>query len=191
MGEAGAGYASHAEIRYTNCKVPASHLIHLEGQGFMLAQQRLGPGRIHHCMRWIGICERALDLMCSRAVARQVSSTEVLADKQTIQYWIAECRTEIDAARLLVLHTAYKIENEGSKAAKQEISSIKFYVAHVLQQVLDKAIQVHGALGMTDNLILSWWYRHERGARIYDGPDEVHKTVVAKAVLKQYYPSKS
>ncbi|SMD31944.1 Acyl-CoA dehydrogenase [Reichenbachiella faecimaris] len=186
MGEAGARYVSHAEVRYNNCKVPASHLIHEEGQGFMLAQQRLGPGRIHHCMRWIGICERALDLMCKRATKRKISSKEVLGDKQTIQNWIAESRTEIDAARLLVLHAAHKIEIHGSKAAKQEISSIKYYVAHVLQQVLDRAIQVHGAMGITDDLILSWWYRHERGARIYDGPDEVHKSVIARSVLKDY-----
>ncbi|MEP2024097.1 MAG: acyl-CoA dehydrogenase family protein [Reichenbachiella sp.] len=186
MGESGFGYMSHAEVKYNNCKVPVSNLIHEEGQGFMLAQQRLGPGRIHHCMRWIGICERALDLMCKRAVSRQVSRQEVLADKQTIQNWIAESRTEIDAARLLVLHAADKIEKQGSKAARVEISSIKYYVAQVLQQVLDRAIQVHGALGITDDLIISWWYRHERGARIYDGPDEVHKGVIAKSVLKNY-----
>lgn len=186
MGEAGSGYVSHAEIKYKDCKVPISNLIHEEGQGFMLAQQRLGPGRIHHCMRWIGICERALDLMCKRAVDRRLSSHEVLADKQTIQNWIAESRTEINAARLMVLHAADKIQQEGSKAARVEISSIKYYVANVLQQVLDRAIQVHGALGITDDLILSWWYRHERGARIYDGPDEVHKTVIAKSILKQY-----
>lgn len=186
MGEEGAGYVSHAEIKYTNCKVPISNLIHEEGQGFMLAQQRLGPGRIHHCMRWIGIAKRALDLMCKRAVSRRISSREVLGDKQTIQNWIAESRTEIDAARLMVLHAADKIEKYGSKAARVEISSIKYFVANVLQQVLDRAIQVHGALGITDDLILSWWYRHERGARIYDGPDEVHKSVIARAILKDY-----
>ncbi|WP_422359035.1 acyl-CoA dehydrogenase family protein [Reichenbachiella sp.] len=186
MGEEGAGYVSHAEIKYTNCKVPISNLIHKEGQGFMLAQQRLGPGRIHHCMRWIGIAERAFDMMCKRAVSRKISSQEVLSDKQTIQNWIAESRTEIDAARLMVLHAAAKIEKQGNKAARVEISSIKFYVANVLQQVLDRAIQVHGALGITDDLILSWWYRHERGARIYDGPDEVHKSVIARAILKDY-----
>lgn len=186
MGEEGAGYVSHAEIKYKNCKVPLSNLIHKEGQGFMLAQQRLGPGRIHHCMRWIGIAERALDLMCQRAISRKISSKEVLADKQTIQNWIAESRTEIHAARLMVLHAADKIEKHGSQAARVEISSIKYYVANVLQQVLDRAIQVHGALGITDDIILSWWYRHERGARIYDGPDEVHKSVIARAVLKEY-----
>ncbi|MEO9802146.1 MAG: acyl-CoA dehydrogenase family protein [Reichenbachiella sp.] len=186
MGEKGSGYISHAEIRYNNCRVPVHNLIHKQGEGFMLAQQRLGPGRIHHCMRWIGICERSLDLMCRRASERKISDEEVLGDKQTIQNWIAESRTEIDAARLLVLHTAHKIEKEGSKAARKEISSIKYYVANILQQVLDRTIQVHGALGITDDTILSWWYRHERGARIYDGPDEVHKTVVAKSVLKNY-----
>lgn len=191
MGDEGHGYVSHAEIRYNNCLVPVRNLIHKEGQGFMLAQQRLGPGRIHHCMRWIGICERALDLMCERAVTRKISSTEVLSDKQTIQNWIAESRTEIDAARLLVLHTAQKIEKEGSRTARQEISSIKYYVANIMQKVLDRAIQVHGAHGITDDTILSWWYRHERGARIYDGPDEVHKTVVAKSVLKNYQTNQS
>lgn len=186
MGDEGHGYMSHAEVAYRDCRVPVSHLIHEEGQGFMLAQQRLGPGRIHHCMRWIGICERSLDLMCKRALERQISSNEVLADKQTIQNWIAESRTEIDAARLLVLNTADKIESKGSKGARQEISSIKYYVANILQKVLDRAIQVHGALGITDDMVLSWWFRHERGARIYDGPDEVHKTVVARSVLKKY-----
>ncbi|MEO9967053.1 MAG: acyl-CoA dehydrogenase family protein [Reichenbachiella sp.] len=186
MGEEGHGYISHAEIKYDDCRVPLSHLIHEEGQGFMLAQQRLGPGRIHHCMRWIGICERALDLMCRRAVERKISETEALGHKQAIQHWIAESRTEIDAARLLVLDAAYKIENQGSKASRKEISSIKYYVANVLQQVLDRAIQVHGALGITDDTILAWWYRHERGARIYDGPDEVHKSVVARSELKKY-----
>ncbi|WP_420581722.1 acyl-CoA dehydrogenase family protein [Reichenbachiella sp.] len=186
MGEEGAGYVSHAEIKYTNCKVPMANLIHEEGQGFMLAQQRLGPGRIHHCMRWIGIAERALDLMCKRAAFRQISTREVLGDKQTIQNWIAESRTEINASRFMVLHAADKIEKHGSKASRVEISSIKYYVANVLQQVLDRAIQVHGALGITDDLILSWWYRHERGARIYDGPDEVHKSVIARSILKNY-----
>jgi len=186
MGDAGEGYLSHSEIEYTNCRVPASHLIGKEGSGFLLAQERLGPGRIHHCMRWIGICERAFQLMCKRAVERDMGDGTKLGQKQTIQNWIAESRAEINAARYMVLHAAYKMDLEGSKAAKNEISAIKFFVADILMKVLDRAIQTHGALGITDDTLLSFWYRHERGARIYDGPDEVHKSSLAKAVLKEY-----
>jgi len=186
MGDVGADYLSHGEVTFTNCKVPATNLIGEAGKGFALAQARLGPGRIHHCMRWIGICERAFDLMCKRAVTRKVSSEKFLADQQMIQFWIAESRAEINAARLMVLHTAYAMEKEGAKAVKNEISTIKFFVADVLMKVLDRAIQVHGALGITDDTLLSFWYRHERGARIYDGPDEVHKSALAKSILKKY-----
>jgi alkylation response protein AidB-like acyl-CoA dehydrogenase len=186
MGEAGYGYISHAEIRYENCRVPVSHLIGKEGQGFVLAQERLGPGRIHHCMRWIGIAERAFSLMCQRAVSRALSPSRSLADMQSIQNWIAESRAEITASRLMVLDTARQIEEKGAKAAKESISTIKFYVAGVLQRVLDRAIQTHGALGITEDTVLSFWFRHERGARIYDGPDEVHKSVLARHILKQY-----
>jgi alkylation response protein AidB-like acyl-CoA dehydrogenase len=186
MGETGEDYFSHAEVRFTNCKVPIENLIGQEGQGFALAQARLGPGRIHHCMRWIGICERVFDLMCSRAATRRLSEHKVLGQQQIVQAWIAECRAHINAARLMVLHTAYKMEKEGAKAAKEEISTIKFFVANVLMKTLDKAIQVHGALGITDDTLLSFWYRHERGARIYDGSDEVHKVSLAKAILKRY-----
>lgn len=188
MGDTGAGYFSHAEIKYENCRVPVTHILGKEGDGFAIAQARLGPGRIHHCMRWIGICERAFDMMCAYAVSRQTSPGKTLSEKQTIQNWIAECRAEINAARLLVLDAAEKIDLHGQENAKVEISVIKFYVANVLQNVLDKAIQVHGALGVTDDTILSWWYRHERGARIYDGPDEVHKSRVAREILKAYLP---
>ncbi|MBI3219395.1 MAG: acyl-CoA dehydrogenase family protein [Bacteroidetes bacterium] len=186
MGEAGEDYFSHAEVRFTNCKVPVTNRIGEEGQGFALAQVRLGPGRIHHCMRWIGICERAFDLMCSRAATRKLSDNRYLGQQQIIQAWIAECRANINAARLMVLHTAYSMEKNGAKAAKEEISTIKFFVANVLMKTLDKAIQVHGALGITDDTLLSFWYRHERGARIYDGPDEVHKVSLAKSILKGY-----
>lgn len=186
MGHPGSGYHSHAEIEYENVRVPVSNLIGEEGSGFALAQQRLGPGRIHHCMRWIGICERSFELMCQRAATRELGNGVYLGHKQTIQHWIAECRTEIDAARLLVLTAAQKIEQEGSKAAAREISGIKFYVANVLQKVLDRAIQTHGAMGITDDTILSYWYREERGARIYDGPDEVHKNSLAKKILRDY-----
>jgi acyl-CoA dehydrogenase len=184
MGESGEGYMSHGEIEYHNCRVPVSNLIGKEGAGFLLAQERLGPGRIHHCMRWVGICERAFTMMCQRAKTRSMGDGQMLGDKQTIQNWIAESRAEINAARYMVLHTAYKIDQEGAKAARQEISTIKFFVADVLMKVLDRAIQTHGALGITDDTLLSFWYRHERGARIYDGPDEVHKSSLAKSILK-------
>lgn len=186
MGEEGDGYHSHAEVRYENCRVPKENLLGPEGGGFALAQERLGPGRIHHCMRWIGICERAFELMCHHAATRQLAPGEYLGEKQTVQNWIAESRASITAARYLVLHTAHKMEQQGAKAAREGISMIKFFVANVLQDVLDKAIQIHGALGITDDLILSFWYRHERGARIYDGPDEVHKGVLARSILKGY-----
>jgi acyl-CoA dehydrogenase len=186
MGDAGSGYLSHSEIEYNNCRVPVTHLIGKEGSGFTLAQQRLGPGRIHHCMRWIGICERAFQMMCRRAVERDMGKGEMLGQKQTIQNWIAESRAAINAARFMVLHTAYKMDTEGHKAAKNDISAIKFYVAGVLMKVLDRAIQTHGAAGITDDSLLSYWYRHERGARIYDGPDEVHKSSLAKSILKEY-----
>jgi alkylation response protein AidB-like acyl-CoA dehydrogenase len=184
MGDEGEDYLSHGEVEFTNCRVPKSYLIGEEGQGFTLAQVRLGPGRIHQCMRWIGICERALGLMCDRAMSRELNPGKFLSGQQTIQNWIAESAAEIKASRLLVLHTAEKIEKEGAKAAKDDISTIKFFVSDVLMKVLDRAIQVHGALGITDDTLLSFWYRHERGARIYDGPDEVHKSVLAKSILK-------
>ena len=186
MGEAGEDYASHSEIIYKDCRVPQKNLLGEEGKGFEIAQLRLGPGRIHHCMRWIGICERAFEMMCQRAATRLLAPGKPLGTRQIVQEWIAESRAEINASRLLVLQAAEKIEHEGSRAAREEISIIKFYVANVLQKVLDRAIQTHGALGITDDLVLSYWYRHERAARIYDGPDEVHKSVVARIHLKKH-----
>jgi alkylation response protein AidB-like acyl-CoA dehydrogenase len=186
MGEAGAGWASHGEVRLTGARVPASHRIGAEGAGFALAQERLGPGRIHHCMRWLGICERAFDLMCRRAVGRELAPGEPLASRQLVQAWVAESRAEIDAARLLVLRTAWRIDEEGAAAVRDDVSLIKFHVAGVLQRVLDRAVQVHGAAGLVDASPLAFWWRHERGARIYDGPDEVHKTSVARRILAGY-----
>ena len=186
MGDVGEDYLSHGEVEFKDCRVPVSNLIGAEGAGFTLAQVRLGPGRIHHCMRWIGICERAMELMCRRAMERELHPGRSLATQQSIQHWIAECAADIKASRLLVLDTAQKIESHGAKAAKEDISTIKFFVSNVLMKVLDRAIQVHGALGITDDTLLSFWYRHERGARIYDGPDEVHKTVLAKSIMKKY-----
>ncbi len=190
MGEAGDDYASHAEIKYHDCRVPIDNRLGPEGAGFLIAQQRLGPGRIHHCMRWIGICERAFELMCERAATRELYPGTVLGDKQMIQAKIADSRAEIDAARMLVLRTAWEIDNHGQKAARIQISAIKFYVANVLQKVLDRAIQVHGGLGVTDDTPLAYWFRHERAARIYDGPDEVHKSQVAKKELAKYREQK-
>ena len=186
MGDEGDGWNAHAEIKYENCIVPEKNVLGPVGAGFKIAQDRLGPGRIHHCMRWIGECEKAFEMMCERAASRELSPGKPLALKQTVQNWIAESRAEINASRLMVLDAAKKIDNEGAYAAKVEISTIKFYVAQVLQNVLDRAIQVHGALGMTDDTPLASLYRHERSARIYDGADEVHKTRVAKEIMKKY-----
>ena len=186
MGERGQGWASHAEIRYDDCRVRQENRLGAEGMGFAIAQQRLGPGRIHHCMRWIGICERSFDLMCRQAALRELAPGRTLAQTGPVQNWVAESRAEIDAARLLVLQTARKIDDEGAYAARDEISLIKFHVAGVLQRVLDRAIQVHGAMGLTDETPLAFWYRHERAARIYDGPDEVHKWSVARRILGRY-----
>jgi alkylation response protein AidB-like acyl-CoA dehydrogenase len=157
-----------------------------EGMGFVIAQERLGPGRIHHCMRWIGICERALDILCRHAATRELSPGKMLGTKQMVQQWIAESRAEINASRLMVLHAAWKIEQEGTYAAREEISLIKFTVARAMQRILDRAIQGLGGLGMTDDTPLAFWYSHERAARIYDGADEVHIEVVARRILRSY-----
>lgn len=186
MGERGEGWLSHAEIRLQGVRVPAGNRIGEEGAGFALAQGRLGPGRIHHCMRWIGICERAFELLCQRAATRELAPGEFLGQQQIVQVWIAEGRAAIAAARLLVLHAAWRIDQQGAAKAREEISLIKFHVAAVLQQVLDHAIQAHGALGLTDELPLAFWWRHERAARIYDGADEVHKTAIARRILAGY-----
>ena len=187
MGHAGSGHASHAEVIYQGCRVPQSNLLGPEGGGFVIAQERLGPGRIHHCMRWLGIAGRAFDLMCARANQRVISPDgDTLADRQVIQHWAAELDAEIRGARLQTLHAAWMIDEQGAKAARDEISAIKFSVANTMLRAVDTAIQVHGALGVTDDTILSYWYRHERAARIYDGADEVHKTSLGRRVLRRY-----
>lgn len=186
FGHSGEGWASHAEVKLENCRVPLANRIGDEGEGFKLAQERLGPGRIHHCMRWVGIAERALHMMCKHAVTRELDEGVLLGEKQFIQGFIAESRAEIDAARLLVLNTAHKIDREGAAAARHEISAIKFLVANMMLQVVDRAIQAHGGLGVSDDTILSAVYRHERGARIWDGADEVHKQSLAQSILKGY-----
>lgn len=186
MGHQGAGFFSHAEILYHSCRVPQENLLGEEGAGFVIAQQRLGPGRIHHTMRWLGICSRSLKLMVERAAMRPIAEGKVLADKEIIQAWIAESAAEIAAARALTLQTAWKAENLGWKETRQEISMIKFVVANTMQRIIDRALQVHGGLGMTDDTILAYFHRHERAARIYDGADEVHKLSLARQILKPY-----
>ncbi|MGE0785395.1 MAG: acyl-CoA dehydrogenase family protein [Sandaracinaceae bacterium] len=186
MGHPGSGWASHSEVSFEGVRVPRSNRLGPEGAGFLLAQARLGPGRIHHCMRWMGICERAFELMCQRAVSRHIAPDTPLGTRQIVQAWIAESRAEIDAARLLVLQAAERMDEGGADAAKTDISLIKFFGADVLQKVVDRALQVHGALGMTDETPLAFWYREERAARLYDGPDEVHKISVAKRILRSH-----
>jgi alkylation response protein AidB-like acyl-CoA dehydrogenase len=186
MGHSGDDYLSHGEILFQSCRVPRENLLGPEGHGFVIAQERLGPGRIHHCMRWLGICRRAFDLMCHRATHRAVAPGKTLATRQIIQAWVAESAAEMLAARTMVLQTAWKIENLGTKESRDDISLIKFYVANVMQRVVDRALQVHGGLGVTDDTVLAFFYRHERAARIYDGADEVHKAVVARHILERY-----
>jgi acyl-CoA dehydrogenase len=175
----------HAEIRYEDVRVGADALLGREGDGFLIAQQRLGPGRIHHCMRWLGVSRRAFDMLCERSLYRQ-SHGGVLADKQTIQNWIADSAAQMHAARLLTLHAAWVMDTEGAGAARTEISLIKFYGAQVLHDVIDRALQAHGALGYSTDLPLEAMYRFARAARIYDGPDEVHRQTVARLILRGY-----
>ena len=186
MGRAGDGWLSHGEIVFASCRVPASQRLGEEGSGFAAAQERLGPGRVHHCMRWIGICERAFELMCMRAAVRTIAPPARLADQPLFQATLADCRARIDAARLLVLKAAWTIDRAGFTAAAEEISLAKVFVAEVMSGVVDAALQAHGALGMSDDTPLAFYYAHERAARIYDGPDEVHKLSAARRILKRH-----
>ncbi len=183
MGHEGRGWGTHCETRFTNVRVPRENVLGEPGDGFRIAQKRLGPGRIHHVMRWLGQMQRAFDLMCSYALERKTFG-EPLADKQTIQNWIAESAAEIQACRLMTMQAAQRID-EGDEA-RVEISAIKFYAARVLNDVIDRAIQVHGGLGMTEDTPLAAMWRMARAGRIYDGPDEVHKMVVARRILRTY-----
>ena len=186
MGHAGGGPFGHCEVSFNNCRVPYDNLLGKEGEGFLMAQARLGPGRIHHCMRWLGICNRSLELMTQRAATRVIGEGDRrLADSDIIKTWIAECAAEIRAARLMTLFTAWRIEQVGAKEARNDISMIKYHVAEVLMKVIDRAIQVHGALGITEYTPLSFFYREDRGSRIYDGPDEVHKLTVARRIIER------
>ena len=186
MGHANDGLFGHCEVRFENCRVPYENLLGREGEGFRMAQARLGPGRIHHCMRWLGICNRSLELMTQRAAERVIGEPDRrLADSDIIRAWIAECAAEIRAARWMTLYTAWRIEQVGAKEARDDISMIKYHVADVLMKVVDRAIQVHGAMGITDYTPLSFFYREDRGSRIYDGPDEVHKLTVARRLIER------
>jgi acyl-CoA dehydrogenase len=175
----------HCEVLYQDCRVPTSSLLGPEGAGFAIAQARLGPGRIHHCMRAIGGAERALELMCRRANTR-VAFGGPLGEKQFVQDFIATSRMEIDQARLLVLYAAWKMDTVGKKAARQEISMIKVVAANMFMQVLDRAIQVHGALGVSDDTPIARMWRDGRMLRLADGPDEVHKMVIARRELARW-----
>ncbi|HEX6348766.1 MAG TPA: acyl-CoA dehydrogenase family protein [Candidatus Dormibacteraeota bacterium] len=175
----------HPEVYYRNCRVPATHLLGKRGQGFELAQMRLGPGRIHHCMRWLGQARRAFDDLCERALQREVGG-EPLAAKQTVQNWIADSAAEMAAARLLTLYAAWKIDQAGPRGARVEISMIKYHGAQVLFNVIDRAIQAHGGLGYSGDMPLEAMYRVARCARIVDGADEVHRATVARLLLRDY-----
>ncbi len=188
MGEAGSGWASHGEVVLEGCRVPAGTLLGGEGEGFRMAQERLGPGRIHHCMRWVGIAERALEALCRRASERELAPGTPLAERGVVKEWIADTAIELEAARGMVRRAAAAVDRLGSRGARVEISMIKVFTARVMLDALDRAIQVHGGLGVTDLAPdpLAWLWRHERAARIYDGPDEVHRQVVARAMLKRF-----
>jgi acyl-CoA dehydrogenase len=180
-------FGGHSEIIYADVRVPYENLIGDEGSGFVLAQKRLGPGRIHHCMRWLGQSRRAFDMLCERSVSRYTHGS-YLAEKQTIQNWVADSLAEMTAARLMTLFAAWKMDQVGPANARTEIAMIKYYGASVLYNVIDRSIQVHGSLGFSTDLPLEHMYRAARAARIYDGPDEVHKVTVARQVLKGYKP---
>ncbi len=183
LGHVGHGWSTHCEVRYTGVRVPVDNVLGEPGDGFRIAQKRLGPGRIHHVMRWLGQMQRAFELMCTYALQREAFGSR-LADKQTIQNWIADSAAEIHACRLMTLDAARKID-EGDEA-RVEVSVIKFYAARVLGEVIDRAIQVHGARGLTDETPLATMYATARAARIYDGPDEVHRMVVSRRILKAF-----
>jgi acyl-CoA dehydrogenase len=183
LGHTGRGWNTHCEVRYTSVRVPVSNTLGKPGDGFRIAQKRLGPGRIHHVMRWLGQMERAFELMCTYALEREAFGGP-LAEKQTVQNWIADSAAEIQACRLLTLDTARKID-EGSEA-RVEVSLLKFYAAKALNDVIDRAVQVHGARGLTDLSPLGKMLMMARTGRIYDGPDEVHRMVVARRILKAF-----
>ena len=179
------GGPGHCEILYEDCRVPASNLLGARQAGFVIAQDRLGPGRIHHCMRAIGSAERAIEMMCKRANEREAFGSK-LAEKQFIQDFVAKSRMEVEQARLLTLYAAWKMDTLGKREARREISMIKVVAANVVMDVLDRAIQTHGSLGMSDDTPLAAMWRFSRMLRIADGPDEVHKMVIARRELNRW-----
>jgi acyl-CoA dehydrogenase len=183
MGHTGGG--GHCEIQYNDCRVPSTNLLGPEHGGFMIAQARLGPGRIHHCMRAIGMAERAFEIMCRHANQRESHGSK-LADKQFVQEWIASSRMEIDQARLLTQYTAWKMDTLGKQNTRQELSMTKVVVPNMMMTVLDRVIQCLGALGVSDDTPVASMWRHGRALRIADGPDEVHKMVIARRELKRF-----
>jgi acyl-CoA dehydrogenase len=183
MGHAGGG--GHCEIYYENCRVPVENRLGPEGAGFVIAQARLGPGRIHHCMRAIGMAERAFEIMCRHANTRRAFGS-TLGEKQFVQEWIATSRMEIDQARLLTMYAAWKMDTYGKKVARQEISMIKVVAPNMLMNVLDRAIQCLGSLGVSDDTPVAAMWRNSRALRLADGPDEVHKMVIARRELHRF-----
>jgi len=183
LGHRGRGWTTHCEVTYDDVRVPQENLLGERGAGFLIAQKRLGPGRIHHVMRWLGQMQRAFELMCTRALEREAFGGP-LAEKQTVQNWIADSAAEIQACRLLTLDAAHKIDD--GRDARVEISLLKFYAADALSHVIDRAVQVHGALGLTNRSPLAHMYTNARGAHIYDGPDEVHRMVVSRRILQAF-----
>jgi acyl-CoA dehydrogenase len=179
------GGPGHCEILYEDCRVPAASLLGPRQAGFVIAQDRLGPGRIHHCMRAIGTAERAIEMMCRRAASREAFGGK-LSEKQFVQDFIAKSRMEVDQARLLTMLAAWKMDTEGKRAARQEISMIKVVAANMVMDVLDRAIQVHGSLGMSDDTPLAGMWRFSRMLKVADGPDEVHKMVIARREINRW-----
>jgi acyl-CoA dehydrogenase len=180
-------HEGHAEVEFADVRVPTTNLIAGEGDGFMIAQARLGPGRIHHCMRSIGAAERALEAMCRRAVSR-VTFGQPVATRGNVQDWIAESRIEIEMARLLTLKAAWLMDTVGNRHARTEIAAIKVAAPNIALKVIDRAIQVHGGGGVSDDFPLAWMYAHLRTLRLADGPDEVHKLSIARRELAPYLP---
>jgi acyl-CoA dehydrogenase len=176
---------NHAVLELRDVRVPVTNMLGERGAGFAAAQQRLGPGRLHHAMRWIGQAKRAFDMLCERSLYREAHGT-LLSEKQTVQNWIADSAVEIEGARLMTLKAAWIMDTKDSRAARREISMIKFWGAKILHDVIDRALQIHGSLGYSSDMPLEEMYRYARAARIYDGPDEVHRQTVARQILRDY-----
>jgi acyl-CoA dehydrogenase len=180
----------HAEVDFTDVRVPASNLLAGEGQGFMISQARLGPGRIHHCMRAIGGAERALELLCKRALSR-VTFGRPVAERANVQDWIAEARIELEMVRLLTMKTAWLMDTVGNRHARVEIAAIKVAAPDVALRIVDRAIQVHGGAGVSGDFPLASLWAHLRTLRLADGPDEVHKRTIAQRELRRWAPSQA